>query len=657
MPDQLASWRSAAATESSQPAAVRLLTLVLIALSLVTLQVRILEPIVLGSTMLTALAILYLTRRQVLSLVLQPAVGLLAATLTAYLTIAATASLLVAGSLPVYPLFQQGFFALVAMAAAVGIASLLRAERLDSLTSPLLWIFTAACVVILLTPLGTRIGLLPGHEIQTRLTGTFSSPNDASLLASLAVTTSLAVLLSEPTRRLAYVGLAAGGAAAFATISHTAAIIVGISLLIGLRVVIARNRSMLLVVAMLGSLSLVAIYALWTLGAFDKILFSPTEEQREGEVVFVAYDDLDSLVSSLEREDCYHQPDVCGPAEMLTTSSGIAAVGYQFDDAAPDTTYTYRIRPVLWEWLGQPVEVTVRTDHQGQANATWADPNEYQVRYGSDDHGWSEWADLDDLTGSGPERLKAIRVEEGASVQMRTKEIEWVARDDLVVGQEDRSAHLLLWPQWQLQVRSPDSIGWSPLEPMATDRFLPLGKVGAVCGTGTDCENQGESLGYLHLKWIGPTTSSAGVLREQGADDVFDAIEARWELWRYGLERSAENLLVGQGLRELDADTTWQFPGVHNVYIMLLGEAGAVTLLLWLLFSYRVLRIVVAAEPSLERSLLGLTFLVIVVFGLSFNHVWFLGLYSVVMGLTAALADSLSPSLNGPSERSAAGIG
>ncbi len=119
----------------------------------------------------------------------------------------------------------------------------------------------------------------------------------------------------------------------------------------------------------------------------------------------------------------------------------------------------------------------------------------------------------------------------------------------------------------------------------------------------------------------------------------------RGYLWELGLRNSLEAPIVGQGLGRFfimdDAPfNKWQQVrvGVHNMYLLLLGEAGVVPLGLYLLYLFSLLRLRWAAPKSLARdAIVGWT-IAVVLKGMTGYQLFQLGFYSFLAGVTCALA-------------------
>lgn len=117
----------------------------------------------------------------------------------------------------------------------------------------------------------------------------------------------------------------------------------------------------------------------------------------------------------------------------------------------------------------------------------------------------------------------------------------------------------------------------------------------------------------------------------------------RWELAKRGLDLFLESPFIGNGiyrLHYLNADIVnylGEMEGVHNVYLMLAGEAGLVPLLLYLLFLCSLARLLWVAPKSPARDVIVFWVVVIACFSMVFQHLLTLGANMFLIGLCCAL--------------------
>ena len=120
----------------------------------------------------------------------------------------------------------------VLVAAAVGSRAMLERTGPRRLLQGLLVVLIFGCAIILASPLLRDLGILPPYRLPFRLTGAFGNPNDASLPACMTVALAAALLMHGGSRKLGWLGLAAGVAASLATASRTALVVLGVLMVV-----------------------------------------------------------------------------------------------------------------------------------------------------------------------------------------------------------------------------------------------------------------------------------------------------------------------------------------------------------------------------------------------------------------------------------------
>ncbi len=117
-------------------------------------------------------------------------------------------------------------------------------------------------------------------------------------------------------------------------------------------------------------------------------------------------------------------------------------------------------------------------------------------------------------------------------------------------------------------------------------------------------------------------------------------------LWEVALTKALESPIVGHGMGRLHSlpggpiSYRGKPEGVHNVYLMLVGEAGIVPLWLYCLFLFSLLRFYWITPNSLARPVIVGWAVVMALFGVTFHHWLTLGAYCFLAGLSCALAAS-----------------
>ncbi len=115
-------------------------------------------------------------------------------------------------------------------------------------------------------------------------------------------------------------------------------------------------------------------------------------------------------------------------------------------------------------------------------------------------------------------------------------------------------------------------------------------------------------------------------------------------LWELGAEKALASPIVGHGLYQLHymegalIGNEGIPTGVHNVYLMLIGEAGIIPLALYLLSLFFLMRLLWTVPKSLGRDLVVGWVIVMALFGLAFHHLLTMGAYNFLIGLACATA-------------------
>ncbi len=115
-------------------------------------------------------------------------------------------------------------------------------------------------------------------------------------------------------------------------------------------------------------------------------------------------------------------------------------------------------------------------------------------------------------------------------------------------------------------------------------------------------------------------------------------------LWKIGSAKALASPLVGHGLYQLHymegapLGYHGRPAGVHNLYLMLIGEAGIIPLALYLLWLFFLLRLRWRMPISLVRDSIFGWAVVMVLFNVAFQHMLAMGASNFLVGLSCALA-------------------
>ena len=140
---------------------------------------------------------------------------------------------------------------------------------------------------------------------------------------------------------------------------------------------------------------------------------------------------------------------------------------------------------------------------------------------------------------------------------------------------------------------------------------------------------------------ISRTVRLPGQSFSDDSDDVLD--NPRFFLWRLGFEKAVESPLHGYGLGEMKSlegaprGSHKEPLGVHNIYLVLLGESGIVPAFLFVLFIILFLKAQWRAPKSLTRDTSAGWIVVIALHGMTSQHVFFVAAAMFLVGLSVAM--------------------
>jgi len=183
-----------------------------------------------------------------------------------------------------------------------------------------------------------------------------------------------------------------------------------------------------------------------------------------------------------------------GSGSVSLAGSEGAALEYSFGGLTEDALYYFRIWPEHDEWRGMTIEGSFVTDHLGKQKVAWSDSNEYEVRYGNDEAGWSAWSIPSALVdpyreSTESEALIALGVDTDTLVEIRpTQERSAVPSDYLRVESGDEALVYLLWPRWNHQLKREGESEWRPVRMIKFDTLgMSFSEVDLLCLSESDC--------------------------------------------------------------------------------------------------------------------------------------------------------------------------
>ena len=213
-------------------------------------------------------------------------------------------------------------------------------------------------------------------------------------------------------------------------------------------------------------------------------------------------------------------------------------------------------------------------------------------------------------------------------------------------------------------VNAPDDATWTNIEGALSRDYTPadedeskfLRAYVSFEKNGRTHRVQTMAIGPITAASSATATDANALLSERGeivaalsnADDSNGSIgrtrSRRVLLWEMGFNKAIESPIVGHGLYQLHymegapIGNQGRPTGVHNVYLMLLGEAGIVPLAIYLLALFFLMRLLWAAPKSLGRDLVVGWAVVMGLYGLTSHHLLTMGAYNFVIGIACAMA-------------------
>ena len=235
---------------------------------------------------------------------------------------------------------------------------------------------------------------------------------------------------------------------------------------------------------------------------------------------------------------------------------------------------------------------------------------------------------------------------------------------------DDRPASSWRWQRADARpgdADTPDDATWTDIEGARSPNYTPAKEdAGKFLRAWVSYEKNG-MMRRVQTKAIGPIMTAAAatatdadaprrLMKEPGEtvaafsykDDANSSISrtgpGRTLLWKMGFNKALEAPITGHGLYQLHSmegapiGHQGKPVGVHNVYLMLVGEAGIVPLALYLLSLFFLLRLYWTAPKSLGRDLVVGWVIVVGLYGLPFHHLLTMGAYNFLIGLACATA-------------------
>lgn len=282
--------------------------------------------------------------------------------------------------------------------------------------------------------------------------------------------------------------------------------------------------------------------------------------------------------------------------------------------------YDVQVRPFGEAWIGDVAQVSRVADEEQVLTAVWQDPNEYLVRFDSQ----GLWSNLSDIVTEGTHGIGQLEPGQNYGLQILPRDAPADTTPfDLYSSATSDGVIYLYWPSWQYRLRSPNDNSlreWR--EVSLTEDNLSLFSRSA-------------------------TILSAATFRKEAGDTAV-MVKRRWRSYELGVERITDKPFFGHGLRKFasleGAYVGYQgIPyGIHNIYLMLLGEAGLLPFILYLTFLVYLILIAIKSSAILERDLLTLLLIVIVIYGLTYHHLFISGFFNAILGMTSAIAGHLA---------------
>lgn len=520
---------------------------------------------------------------------------LIVATLVSYLVIGSIASFANAAASQAeffIDVARQVFFLLVLLAAALGARELLKRAGPEALLKGAFVVLIASCVIVFASPFLRDLDVLPVYRLP-RWTGAFTDPNDAGFIGCMTAALALAFLGNRRHSKLAWLGLALGYVAVLGSLSKMAGLVFCI---LSLFFIALHGRRQLLLLYILPVASLLSTASFW--------LTEP----------------ISAWFNDMQAGSCQEifadNPGLAKDCDILLTARETLGAGraLNWDEETPMNSWygvklggsPLRVQGLYLMRLGMHGKIPPELGELDQLVVLRMNRN---YLHGSIPPELGKLANLAEL-GLGNNHLTgAIPRELGRLSKL--KEL-WL-KDNQLVGAVPEAVLKLDLAVLRLQR---NKLSNAPRN--RTRVRLPILETARL-----------SDAGY--------------VITAMKGDKHRSGLAIRWGLAKGGLDLFLESPLIGNGiykLHYLSADTInylGEMEGVHNVYLMLAGEAGLVPLLLYLLFLCSLARLLWVAPKSPARDVIVFWAAVIACFSMVFQHLLTLGASMFLIGLCCAL--------------------
>ena len=481
-------------------------------------------------------------------------------------------------------ILRQAFFFIVLLGAALGGRALLKRIGVEALLKGMLALLTASCLVIVASPVLRDLGVLPLYRLPFRFTGGFTDPNDAGFIGCITAVLALAFIINGQSRKRAYLGLTGGCAAVLVSFSKGASVALGVlSIFFLLANGLGRRHPILRYLPVL---------------CLGIIVFQRGEYLHK----FNIYPD-------------YSYNDFCSTV------------------------------PLKKSYLGRDCAIllAVRDTLAGDVALNWNDSVPIPFWQGVELYWGVVGLDLSrmELSGRIPPALGGL--DQLVSLRLNHNRLTGPIPPEL-----GNLANLR-----ELRLAENELTGVVPAELKALDSLLVLSLEGNNFSTVSQAQAVSDTAraappvpgATKAASVFGPPKHTRDIkLTVSGEKISYGMAASRPQLWKLGLKKIQESPIVGSGLGRLYylegglLNHNDRPAGVHNVYLLLVGEAGIVPLSLYLLFLFSLMRLLWTAPKSLVRDAIVGWAMVMAVFGIAFHHLLAMGAFVFLAGLSCAMA-------------------